>query len=125
MTEKNIKFHFEDNKIVFDETRLLLNGDEVVINYSIDGNTTVYDVNVELKRRTMKRYLLYRAKGYDGKGNNIFQISKFNTLIAADSFAEAAEIAYQLAGPNGCVESIKNTNKEVIIKGETENDQSE
>ena len=68
----------------------------------------------------MAKRFLYKVKGYS---TNLR--TKFKILVAANSSEEAANLAEELAGSDGWITSIKDTDKEVIIKGEIENDQSE
>jgi len=67
----------------------------------------------------IEKCYLYKVKAF-----NALRGKTFKVLIAATYADEALKIAEELAGPGGWVMSIKDINKDVIIKGE-EYDQSE
>jgi hypothetical protein len=72
----------------------------------------------------MKTLLLYKVKGYKAR-KSLFFPESFKVLIAAHDFDEAVKFANEFVAPGGSIESVKETDKEVIIKGEDQNDQSE
>jgi len=73
----------------------------------------------------MKTLLLYKVKGYKARESLYFSSKSFKVLIAAHDFDEAVKFANEFVAPGGSIESVKETDKEVIIKGEDQNDQSE
>jgi len=46
-----LKFHIEDNKLILDETCLILNEDELVIDYILEEGGVVHYTHVAIKRK--------------------------------------------------------------------------
>ncbi|HEX9252313.1 MAG TPA: hypothetical protein VF870_08730 [Ignavibacteriaceae bacterium] len=46
-----IKFHVEGNKLIFDEMWIILTGDKVVIEHSMDENGVIHYTKVWIERR--------------------------------------------------------------------------
>ncbi|HEX9252314.1 MAG TPA: hypothetical protein VF870_08735 [Ignavibacteriaceae bacterium] len=68
----------------------------------------------------MEKLILYKIKGFNTNLNN-----RFKALVVARSYDEAFNLGNELAGPGGWISSIKETGKEIFLKGEKQNDQSE
>lgn len=65
----------------------------------------------------MEKLTIYKIKGY----NNLLD-KNFKILVGCYTFDEAWNLADKLVGPGGWIIKVKETNKEILIKGDSEND---